>query len=255
MEDLRKLVAQGRDAYQSGDYEVAEKLLLKALESRDDMADVYNMLGVVYSQSGRVEEAKKSFERAIIINPAYTDAALNLSVTYNELGKYDEARRVYTRAMRHSRNQPQELDPFVRGKIANMHADLGQVYREIGMFTEAVREYTHALDLSPSFIDIRTRLADVYKGMGDVEQATAELKAVIEQNEKYVPALIALGVLHFSQEQYDLAESFFQRVVNISPGNRSSALYMKMINLKKQGTPHPTEQKGDVFSSSEGDEV
>ncbi|MBU1238647.1 tetratricopeptide repeat protein [Myxococcota bacterium] len=234
MEDLRKLVAQGREAYTNGDYETAEKLLLRVVEIRDNMADVQNMLGVIYSQTGRVEEAKKYFERAIIINPGYTDAALNLSVTYNELGKYDEARKVYTRAMLHSRSQPQELDPFIRGKLANMHADLGEVYRELGMFPEAVHEYQRSLELAGSFIDLRTRLAEIFKDMGEPEKAKLELLSVLDQNPSYVPALIAMGVFHFSQQEFEEASEYFNKVKELNPDNRSSSLYLKMLALQKE---------------------
>jgi tetratricopeptide (TPR) repeat protein len=229
MMDLRKIVAAGRDAYQSGDFTTAEKFLIQALENRDDMADVHNMLGVIYSQTDRINKAKISFEQAIIINPGYTDAALNLAVTYNELGKYEEARRVYTRAMRYSRDQPQELDPFIRGKLANMHANLGEVYKELGMFDESIIEYNKALKLSPSFIDIRTRLSEVYREMGDIKSSEAELEHVIEKNPNYSPALIALGVNFFSLGEYEKAKTFFAKVALIDPLNRSVGLYLKMI--------------------------
>jgi tetratricopeptide (TPR) repeat protein len=89
------------------------------------------MLGVVYHAQGRFQDAEGAFETALRLNPRYTEAALNLSVTYNDRGKYDLAREVYRRAVTASASQPGSLDQFARGKLADMHADLGAARRPV----------------------------------------------------------------------------------------------------------------------------
>jgi len=237
-EDIRKIVAQGRDAYTNGEYDKALELLLKALEQKDGMADVHNMLGVIYHHRGEMDTAQGHFEKALIINPGYTDAALNLSVTYNDLGKYDEARKVYSRALSHSMNQPSSLDPFVRGKLANMHADLAAAYKEIQMFEDSARELRQALALAPTFIDLRTRLAEVLREMGKLEDALVELELVTNQNAKYVPAIIQKGVIAFSRGQMMNARKYFESVLQLDPANRSCNLYLIMIDRVGQNQDH-----------------
>src|SRR5215467_10921305 len=134
------------------------------------------MLGVVYHSQGRFSDAEEAFETALRLNPRYTEAALNLSVTYNDRGKYDRAREVYTRAVSASASQPDALDQFARGKLANMHADLGAAYASFGRFDDAVREYLRALELCPEFADLRVRLGNVYCNMGVHNSAIAELE-------------------------------------------------------------------------------
>ncbi len=237
-EDIRKIVAQGRDAYTNGEYDKALDLLLKALEAKEGMADVHNMLGVIYHHRGEMVLAQQHFEKALIINPGYTDAALNLSVTYNDLGKYDEARKVYSRALSHSMNQPSSLDPFVRGKLANMHADLAAAYKEIQMLEDAARELRQALALAPTFIDLRTRLAEVLRELGRLEDALAELELVTSQNAKYVPAIIQKGVIAFSRGQMMNARHHFEAVLGLDPANRSCNLYLIMIDRVMQNQDH-----------------
>ncbi len=229
-EDIRKIVAQGRDAYTGGEYDRALELFNRALEQKQEMADVHNMLGVIHHHRGDMEKAQAHFEKALIINPGYTDAALNLSVTYNDLGKYDEARKVYSRALSHSMNQPSSLDPFVRGKLANMHADLASAYKEIELFDDAARELRQALALAPTFIDLRTRLAEVLREQGHVDDALAELELVTNQNPKYVPAIILKGVIAFSRGQMLTARTYFESVLQLDPANRSCNLYLIMID-------------------------
>jgi tetratricopeptide (TPR) repeat protein len=227
---LRQLITLGREHYNTGDYEQAEHYLAQVVEEHQGFADIYNMLGVVYHTQGRFDDAEVASERALEINPAYTEAALNLSVTYNDRGKYEQAREVYARTVNNSYQQPRKLDPFARGKIANMHADLGAAYAGMGMYDEAVREYCKALDLCPDFIDLRTRLGNVYRDTGMHNAAIAEFEHVKKQRPEYVPARIFLGVTLFSVGRRDEAVNEWREVLAHDPGNKSAELYLRMVS-------------------------
>ena len=196
---------------------------------RPTFPDVFNMLGVMYHANGRFTEAEEAFENALRLNPNYTEAALNLSVTYNDRGKYDKAREIYSRMMTNSYDQPRGLDPFARGKIANMHADLGEVYAGFGMHDEAVREYSKSLDLCPEFVDLRVRLGNVYRDMGLFNAAVAEFQHAKQLRPEYLPARINLGVTLFSLGRKDEAIKEWEEVLTHDPENKSARLYLKMI--------------------------
>src|SRR5678810_810103 len=135
-ERVDQVIALGREHYNAGELERAEPFLAEAAGARPNFPDIYNMLGVIYHAQGRFQDAEEAFETALRLNPRYTDAALNLSVTYNDRGKYDRAREVYSRAVSATTGQPSSLDRFARGKLANMHANLGAAYASLGMFDE-----------------------------------------------------------------------------------------------------------------------
>src|SRR6266545_470689 len=120
---LRRLITVGREHYRAHDFDTAERILSEVVKSHDGFADIFNMLGVIWHDRGKLEDACGAFERALALNPAYTEAALNLSVTYNDLGRYSQAREIYQKIMQRTRAAPRSLDPFVKGKLANMHAD------------------------------------------------------------------------------------------------------------------------------------
>ena len=131
---------------------------------------------------------------AVSLNPNYTEAQLNLMVTYNDLGKYDRAREIYSQ-IRH-RGQPGAAltDPFAKGKIANMHAEVAQAYLDAGMASEAIHEFERAIALCPEFADLRTRLAGLYRDAGNPELAKDHLCLALEHNARYAPARVMLGV-------------------------------------------------------------
>ncbi len=230
MEDrLRQLMTLGREHYLAREYDKAEALLTQVVEEHQGFADVFNMLGVIYHEHGRFTEAETSFENALRINPNYTEAALNLSVTCNDLGKYDRAREIYSQAIARTHDQAGTLDPFARGKLANMHAELGEAYASIGFYGEAVREYRNALELCPTFVDLRTRLAGVYRDMGDYEHSMAEFAQIKLSNPDYLPARIAHGVTLFSLGRLDEAIAEWRAVLAQDGNNRTAAAYLRMV--------------------------
>jgi tetratricopeptide (TPR) repeat protein len=210
---LKRLITLGREHYQAREYDRAEKYLAEVVQEHAGFADVHNMLGVIHHDAGRFSLAEEAFEKALAINPNYTEAALNLSVTYNDLGKYKEAREIYARALARSRQEPGKLDPFVRGKLANLHADLGAAYAGAGLHAESVREYQRALELCPTFVDLRTRLANLLRETGDLAAALAEFGVVLEANPGYLPARVGKGLTFYALNRREEAAAEWKQVL------------------------------------------
>jgi tetratricopeptide (TPR) repeat protein len=234
---LRRLIGLGREQYRAGDFEQAERHLSEVVKENCGFADVFNMLGVIHHGREQFGEAEYCFERALKINPQYTEAALNLAVTYNDRGKYAEARHVYEAARAKTDHDPNQVDRFVRGKIANMHADLGAVYADTGMYEEAVREFEKALELCPGFIDIRTRLALVYRDSGRPQAAVAEFQQVLRERADYSPARVALGVTLYSLGERAEAIEQWRLALRLNPEDRHAGLYLRMAEAKHPPRP------------------
>jgi tetratricopeptide (TPR) repeat protein len=226
---VRQLMHLAREHYDANEYEKAEPLLVEVLRQHRGFADMFNMLGVIQHGQGRFTQAQEHFEEALKINPNYTEAALNLAVTYNDLGKYQQAKDVYAQAIATSRAAPRHLDPFARGKIANMHARTADAYGGLGMYDEATREYKKALELCPTFVDIRTKLASTLRDLGDKEAAVIEYQTVKSQSPKYLPARVNLGVTLYSLGRKDEARKEWEAVLVDDPGNKSCRMYLDIL--------------------------
>jgi tetratricopeptide (TPR) repeat protein len=235
-ERTRENLTRGREHYAAREYGKAEPFLAEIAEANFDFADVYDMLGVIYHQQGRLVEAQGMFQKALALNPNYTEAALNLAVTYNDLGKYKEAKEIYARAMTVSKSAPKQLDPFARGKIANMHADVGGAYHDVGQYVDAVREYEKALMLCPTFNDIRTRLGVTLREMGSLVAAAREFERVRHDSPKYIPARVNLGLTYYTMGRRADALAEWQHILDIEPTNKSAAMYIAMVNNMPDNT-------------------
>jgi tetratricopeptide (TPR) repeat protein len=231
---LKQALTLGRAYYLRKEYVRAEQYLEQVVEENQSFADVYNMLGVIYHDQGQYQKAQRAFEAALRINPGYTDAGLNLAVIYNDTGKYEAARDVYRQALSRSGAAPGRLDRFVKGKLANMYADVGDVWLSSGMHAEAVREYQRALELCPTFIDIRAKLAAAHRDAGDRERAIAEYEEIVRQNPSYVPARLSLGLTLHAAGRREEAVRNWTAVLELAPGNRSAEMYLKMADAAER---------------------
>jgi tetratricopeptide (TPR) repeat protein len=227
-ESTKQLLAQAKEYYANREYDRAIPLLLKVLDSGGGkFADIHHMLGQIYFDKGDFGRAREYFESAVRLNPKYTDAILALSVTYSEIGKYEEANKLQSFAQAQMEKQPDAVDPFIKGKIANMHADLAAAYMEAGMPGEAIVEYTKAVNLCPSFPDLWTRMGHIHREMGDKQAAKEAYRKAIEARAQYVPARIHLGLILFQEGDKDGAVQQWTEVMRIQPDNRSARIYLK----------------------------
>ncbi len=223
-----------RKLYEQENFAEAEKLLEKLSETAPFFADVFNKLGVIYHQRGAFGRAAKAFEKALELNPRYTEAALNLAVTYNNLGRYDKASAAFQSAARFTQTGTGALDPFIRGKLANQHSDLGDIYFDLGLHAEAVEEYRKAVHLGPKFADLRTKLAVGLREQGDFDSALVEFQEALKVNPKYVPAYLHLGMTYYMRGLVDRAVRVWKTALKASPNDKSVQVYLEFIKEKQK---------------------
>ena len=239
-ERVKQLLVLGREHYAKREFEKAEQMLRMVLEEEDRYADVHDMLGVIAHSRGNFLVAERHFERALELNPAYTEAALNLAVTYNDRGKYEKAREVYSRIKVGPTGTAQGLDPFARGKIANMHADLATAYADAGLPREAIREYEKATSLCPHFADLQVKLGTLLREMNDLPAARVHYEAALQAKPNYVPARLQLGVTLLALGDPNAAEEHWRQVIVLEPENSQAKMYLRMLERTRASQPPQT---------------
>jgi tetratricopeptide (TPR) repeat protein len=237
---VKQLLLLGREHYQKREFDKAEYLLRQVVAETDRFPDVFDMLGVIAHSRGDFALAERHFEKAVGLNPNYTEAQLNLMVTYNDLGKYDKARELYSQIRHRGQGGAVLSDPFARGKIANMHAEVSQAYLDAGMTPEAIHELERAVMLCPHFVDLRARLAMLYRDTGSPERAKDQLNLALEYNGRYAPARVMLGVLLLTMGDYESAVREFETALTTDPDNRNAQMYLRLASAqhnKSEGVP------------------
>jgi tetratricopeptide (TPR) repeat protein len=215
--------------FDAGRYPEAEDLYLKLVEAGGSgYADIYNRLGLITAFQGQIETAVEWFLKAVQANPRYTEACLNLAVIYADLSRYDEADQVYHEAARLVTDAPRSTDFYVRGRLANEHAALGDRYVNLGLLDEALDEYRKALGLCPMFPDIVTRVGMVLREQGAYDEAIRVFLRAKELSPDYVPATVHLGLTYYMSGFPDLAREEWESIPPEAIAGEHTAVYLAL---------------------------
>ncbi len=226
--ELQGQIQLGKNLLRTKQYERAEEIFLKIIKSHK-LADVYNALGLIYADQGKFNFAETAFKRALMINPNYMEAALNLSVIYNNLGLGKKSKEIYKKLRDYGAKSRGAMDVMLMSKIANMHAEIGDLYHSVGEYGLAVKSYEQALDLCPSYIDIQTKLGTAYREMGQRGKALKVFQKAKKRAGRFAPFWIALGVTYYAQNKRGAAKKAWERAVKIEPQNKVARAYVKLL--------------------------
>ena len=226
MRDVYQLIEEGKFFFKSQKYKKAEELLKMVVAQKKDFADVYNYLGLIFHEEGNYSEAIKSFKKALQINSHYTEAMLNLSILYNDIGEYDNAKKLVNLSRKDAKSTTAAIDPFIRSKLANKHAELADRYQGVGAYKEAIEEYNKALGLE-NYADIRTKMAVCLREKGDVKGALAELKLAVKNNAKFADAQIQLGLTLYAMGKKTEARKIWKTAEKKFPKNKTIKMYLR----------------------------
>ncbi len=223
----------GRRYFENREYDKAEKYLTEAVKAGDKFADVHNMLGMIYYERGEFKEARREFMRALELNPSYTEAGLNLALTCNDLGMYAEGMEAFQSAVASRHGRPVGLDPYVKGKLANLYAAAGDLYSAAGRYEQAVEEYERALSLCPHYVDIWNKLGCTWRDAGKYEKAVETFyRAMQSTGGRYTPLHLNLGVTYYAMGRTEEALRHWKSVLKTDPSNEKARLYCRMVENK-----------------------
>ena len=235
--ELRQLLNQATTAFQAGDYEAAEPLLLALAERPPVFANVYNMLGFLYSQRGLPERAVDLFRRALAINPNYTEAQLNLTITLADMGVYDQALDEFSKAHAREERSGAPVSSPVRDRLANAHANLGRLYHELRLYDHATAEFDKALTWAPRFADLHWRRAQSLAEKGDLDQAARGFLRALEINPRYTQAYLDLGMVFLRRGNREHAIHAWQKAQSLDPENRLAKIYLRQAEAPPATPP------------------
>jgi tetratricopeptide (TPR) repeat protein len=190
---------------------------------------VHHLLGVSLSLLGQSERALKEFGRALELNPRYLEALIHQGVVLNELGREREADESFRRAAASLAPSSNGLPAHVAARLANLHSELAAAYAEGGAADRAIEQYRRALELGPTFQDLRYRLARVLLESGRALEAREELEVVLEARPNFVDAEAALGLAHYLAGDAIGARAVWRRCLDRRPENARVEAYLAML--------------------------
>lgn len=89
------LLERGREAMQTGDYDLAVEHLSALIDHAPDFAEGYNARATAYFQTGEYGLSVQDIEATLALNPRHFGALSGLAMILEEFGLDDEALRAY----------------------------------------------------------------------------------------------------------------------------------------------------------------
>ena len=232
--DLRQQIQRGKQAFERREYAAALSDFQEVLARNSRFADVRHLTGLCLSFLGHSDAALVEFDHAIALNPGYIEAYINRAITLNELGRFEEARASFAAAAELETANKGPYPAAASARIANAHANLGDLYREAGADEEAAEQYRRALEIRGHFHDIRVRLAQVLLQLQQPAEAATELRKVLEVNPRFVAARLELGLAYFRWNDRDGAEREWRIVSEEQPNSPQVRAYLAMLEKQSQ---------------------
>jgi len=122
-------------------YELAIAEYQQAVKLRSDYADAHYNLGTLYARLGRLQDAVGHLKRALVLNPRSAQAHCNLGGVYNLQRKFDKSIAHLDQAIALNANHVQA------------HSNKGLVLEALGEYQRALVSYDKALMLDPDCSD------------------------------------------------------------------------------------------------------
>lgn len=224
-----RTLARARERFTVQDYYGAVHLLEEIVASGRAFADVHHLLGVSRSLLGQGEQALEEFQRALELNPRYLEALIHQGLVLNELGRAAEAELSFRRAAASVAPPSTGLPAPVAARLANQHAELADAYAEAGALSRAIEQYERALELGPSFHDLRYRMARVLLESGRALEARDALEQVLRERPNFVDAEAALGLAHYLSGDGVGARDVWKSCLARRPENARVEAYLSML--------------------------
>ena len=231
--DERESYLLGRQRFEAGDDRGALETFTLLLQRCPRFADVHYMVGLVHERGGDLEAASGSLERALEINPSYAEAVAALASVYERRGLFERSRELAAQLSPSAGSSEGNLDATTRGKLANLHAVLGDAYREAGELREAIEAYRKALDRCPSFHDIRHRLGITLREAGLPNHAIGEFKRVLRTHSAHLESAVQLGLTYYTLGRTPQALAEWESVLQRDPSREDAQMYLRMVQAEE----------------------
>lgn len=229
MSELQQQIHRGKAAFEKRDYAAALADFQSVLRQNPRFADIRHFTGLCLSFLGHPDAALQEFSQAVALNPRYIEAHINRAITLNELGRFEEAREAFAAAAELETQSEGTFPAAVSARLANAHAQVGDLYLEAGAPAEAVAQFRAALALRSQFHDIRDRLAQALMMIGDTSGAIHELRSVLEANPRFIAARLNLGLAFYRVGDIQSATREWAVAGQQQPANPQVRAYLAML--------------------------
>jgi len=232
MEDENNIDAlrfMGILAFKSGNHDIAEAVLTKALKLDPTYSLAWANLAQVFSVTGQLDKAKKSFKNILNMDPKNGLIWAEYGTVLTKLANYREGRDAYLRALEFKPNSPR------------VHLSLGHVYKTMGEINASINSYKNTI--------IQNNLSgEAYWSLANLKTYSFSENEIkdMEETLKGDMSDIERSQMHFALgKAYEVKKDFDRSFINYYEGNK---VKKGLIKYSSDDTSYNTKRILDFFS-------
>ena len=216
-------------AFKSGNHDIAEAMLTKALRLDPTYSLVWANLAQVYSVTGQLDKAKKSFKNILNMEPRNGLIWAEYGTVLTKLANYEESKDAYLKALDFKSDSPR------------VHLSLGHVYKTMGEIENSIDSYKNTI--------IQNNLSgEAYWSLANLKTysfSENEIK-VMEETLKGDMSDIERSQMHFALgKAYEVKKDFDNSFMNYFKGNE---VKKGLIKYSSDDTTDNTKRILDFFN-------
>ncbi|MGD8626197.1 MAG: tetratricopeptide repeat protein [Anaerolineae bacterium] len=115
---------------------------------------------------------------------------------------------------------------------AFFHWLLGNANRELGRWDEAIDHYEQAMEHSPNYTWLQSKIGSLYREMGDLEKAEASYRRALADDDQAPNTHFELGTLYEEMDRPALALEQYARASELAPQHAGYRARMGLIKIQ-----------------------
>ena len=208
--------------------------LLSSVAELGRSAEIFLVRAAQAFAEERYQQAAGYYRRALEIDPANFTTRKAYGFCLEKLGDVDGAIAELEEALRSATSGDEERDVLERSEVLRI---LGGLRVLQGREREAIEVFRQALELDPSRLDTRSKLANALARQGQLEEAVEHFDRVLAAKSDLPEVLVQRATARINLGRHAAALADFERAVEIAPEDAEVRLrYAEALDHLGNGT-------------------
>lgn len=266
-EQYKAYMESGTAYVEAGDYANATLQFRNAARVNPNVAEAQYELAKAYLKDNKIREAVQAIQEAVKIDPGHTDSNLLMAQLWSRLGGEEQVKDAEGRLATILEARPN--DPEALFAMAITRGRLGSVEDAEGLLERALANSPAHLQSAITLARLRLSendpagaekvlrdsiagsedkrpgqiaLAQLLIALDKIDEATAEVDAILAADDSYGPALLARGLLYLRTNDKAAAEGVYERASEL-PGDVYKTAYARVLALNGKNAEATAEFK------------
>jgi predicted O-linked N-acetylglucosamine transferase (SPINDLY family) len=197
------MLQQAIQAFQSGNYERADSILVKVIKADSKNLPAFHILGLIKASQKKYKEAIELLGKAVKLDPNEPSLRFNLAKALMDSGAYMESIPHHKKAVELAPNNPEAW------------LNYGKAFSDLNAYEEALSIYDKALIINPGYAEAFLNKGATLKELKRYEEAIVCAESALRINPNLAEGWVNKGVALKEFKRYEEVISHYERALSL----------------------------------------